>query len=161
MILAATVFASGLHLSGDGSVGRAALDMTETKTQMGFAATLASGILANMLVCLAVWLSYSGQSTTDKILGVTLPIAAFVAAGFEHSIANMYLLSYGWMVQDLAGGDFWALVAQDPPATDAMSATSFLGNLVPATVGNLIGGSVVALAYCWTYGAPGAGRSSG
>ncbi len=140
LLLAALVFSAGLHLAGDGAVAKAALNIASTKTSHGFVAALASGVLANILVCLAVWLSYSATSTTDKVAAVILPIAAFVAAGFEHSIANMYLLPYAGMIQGAV-----------PDSTAGISVASIAGNLIPATLGNVIGGSSVALAYWWSY----------
>ena len=94
LLLAALVFAAGVHEAGEGAVGRAALELGAAKTGQGFFATLASGVLANMLVCLAVWLAHAGNTVTEKFVGLLLPIAAFVAAGLEHSVANMYLLPY-------------------------------------------------------------------
>ena len=136
LILAGIVFMSAVHEAGAGAVGRSAIDMGETKTGNPVLATFASGILANMLVCLAVWLAYAGDSVTDKLAGLVLPIAAFVAAGLEHSVANMFLLPYALMVQASSG---------DPSGT--MSLAGIIGNLVPATIGNIIGGSSIALAY--------------
>lgn len=140
LLLAALVLAAGVHEAGDGAVGRAALDLGANKIEKTFITTLASGILANTLVCLAVWLAYSGRTVTQKIAGLILPIAAFVAAGLEHSVANMYLLPYALMVQ-AATGDTAA----------SISVAAIVGNLVPATIGNVIGGSLVALAYWQVY----------
>jgi len=88
ILLAGVAALSGLHEAGDGAVGRAAIDLAETKTAKTFSTTVASGVLANLLVCLAVWLAYAGQSVPGKIIGIILPVAAFVAAGLEHSIAK-------------------------------------------------------------------------
>jgi len=138
ILLALLVIASGLHLADGGAIAKVALDIASTKTSHGFIAAVASGVLANVLVCLAVWLSYSATSTTDKVAAVILPIAAFVAAGFEHSVANMYLLTYAWMLPDARSSE--------------ISLAAIAGNLVPATIGNIIGGSSIALAYWWSYG---------
>ena len=140
LLLAALVLAAGVHEAGDGAVGRAALELGAAKTDKAFMAALASGILANMLVCLAVWLAYAGRTVIQKFAGIILPIAAFVAAGLEHSVANMYLLPYALMVQ-AATGDTAA----------SMSVAAIVGNLVPATGGNIVGGSLVALAYGHVY----------
>lgn len=140
VLLAFLVLGAGLHEAGDGAVGRAALEMGVTKTEKGFGTLLASGVLANMLVCLAVWLAYGGQTVTQKLAGLTLPIAAFVAAGFEHSVANMYLLPYAWLVQGVTEG-----------AGTAITLEGVVVNLVAATIGNLIGGAAVALAYWFAY----------
>ncbi len=139
LLLAVLVLLAGMHEAGDGAVGRAAVDIGETKTGNGFAATLASGVLANMLVCLAVWMAYAGHTVVEKVAGLTLPIAAFVAAGFEHSVANMYLLPYAFMVQGVTSG------------AGTISVGGIVGNLVPTTIGNIIGGALVALAYWQVY----------
>jgi formate transporter len=139
--LAVVAVFAGLHEAGDGAVGRAAFELAETKTAKGFATTLASGILANTLVCLGVWLAYAGHTVTQKIFGVLLPVAAFVAAGFEHSIANMYLLTYATLVQGML-----------EPSTALLGISDIFGNLLPATIGNVIGGAFVALAYSAAYG---------
>lgn len=138
LTLAGLVALSDIHANGEGAVGRAALDLAVTKLDKSFGVTLTSGILANMLVCLAVWMAYGGQTVTAKLAALLLPIAAFVAAGLEHSVANMYLLPYAFFIQgDHAGYD-----------------VTFIGifaNLLAATMGNLIGGALVALAYVAAY----------
>lgn len=140
LLLACLMLAAGVHEAGDGAVGRAALDLGATKVDKSFGATFSSGILANMLVCLAVWMAYAGRTVTGKFVGLLLPIAAFVAAGLEHSVANMYLLPYAFLVQG-ASGD----------AGGAISVAGIASNLVPATIGNVVGGSLVALAYGYVY----------
>lgn len=136
LLLALLVLASGAHEAGNGAVARAATEMGASKTEKGLLATFASGILANMLVCLAVWLAYAGKTVIDRFFGLLLPIAAFVAAGLEHSVANMFLLPYALLVQG-SGGE----------AAAAVTLTGIAANLVPATLGNLVGGAAVALAY--------------
>lgn len=143
LILAAVAMAADVHGAGQGAVGRAAVDLAAAKTGNGFLTPLASGVLANILVCLAVWLAYAGHTVTQKIAGLILPIAAFVAAGLEHSVANMFLLPYAWMVQTATG-----------EAAASLTIAGILGNLVPATLGNLIGGALVALAYGAVYPQP-------
>lgn len=138
LLLAGAVLVAGVHENGDGAVGRAALELGAAKIGNPFAATLVSGVLANMLVCLAVWLAQAGRTVTQKIAGLILPVAAFVAAGLEHSVANMYLLPYAFLVQEAAGGG-------------SISAGAIAGNLVPATIGNVIGGAFVALAYRYAH----------
>lgn len=140
VLLAAVVLAAHVHEAGDGAVAQAALSVADTKTGNPFLMSLASGILANMLVCLAVWMAYAGQTVTQKIAGLLLPVAAFVAAGLEHSVANMYLLPYAWMVQEATGD-----------TTANLTLANILGNIVPATLGNIIGGALVALAYWQAY----------
>ncbi|WP_165223205.1 formate/nitrite transporter family protein [Affinirhizobium pseudoryzae] len=142
-LLAVIALLSGLHEAGDGAVGRAAVNLADTKTSKSFWTVLASGVLANMLVCLGVWLAYAGQSVTQKVIGLMLPIAAFVAAGFEHSIANMYLLTYAFLVQSTV-----------ETAPTLLAASAIGANLLPATIGNILGGALIALSYQAVYGQP-------
>lgn len=135
--LAGALFIVGLMaISGllGGPMGEAARQIAEAKAGLGWSEALARGFLCNMLVCLAVWLSFAARSATDKILAVIFPISAFVVLGFEHSIANMYLIPAGWT----AGG--------------AISFSGLIGNLVPVTIGNILGGAGgVALTYRLAY----------
>ncbi|MGP9814266.1 formate/nitrite transporter family protein [Rhodopseudomonas sp. NSM] len=151
LLIAIVALAAGVHLAGDGAVGRAALELAEVKSARSFGTAFASGILANMLVCLAVWIGYSARTTTDKVFAVLLPIAAFVAAGLEHSVANMYILPYGWMVKTFATAPFWEMAAIAPEAFPSVSLAGVLGNLVPVTVGNIVGGFLIASAYAFAY----------
>jgi formate/nitrite transporter len=112
--------------------------------RLGFGQAVALGVLCNALVCLAVWLSYSARSSTDRVLVVVPPITAFVAAGFEHSIANMYFVPLALLIRDL-----------DPafasgPHVESLTLGSFvIWNLVPVTAGNLIGGTLLVAAVYW------------
>ena len=114
--------------------GEVAIRVSEAKAGLGWIEALSRGILCNMLVCLAVWLTFAARSVTDKILAIILPITAFVLLGYEHSVANMYLIPAGWAAGapiDIAG---------------------FLNNLIAVTAGNVIGGAGgVALTYRLAY----------
>lgn len=95
-----------------------------------------------------MWLCYSARTTADKVLAIIPPIAAFVAAGFEHSVANMYFIPYGLLVHGNDG--FWAQQAVDLPATADLSWSGFVtANLVPVTLGNIVGGSLMVGAVYW------------
>jgi formate transporter len=138
---------------GDGAVGASALRIAEAKSQLGLAQAVALGALCNALVCLAVWLCYSARSVTDKILAIIFPISAFVALGFEHSVANMFFLPMGVLLREHAPDGFWTQAhlsaAQFP---DVTWTDAILRNLLPVTVGNVIGGSVmVGLVYWAVY----------
>jgi formate/nitrite transporter len=138
------VFLSGQYLADHGSVADVALKLAVAKVTLPLDRAFFLGILCNVLVCLAVWLSYGARTVTDKVLAVIFPVSAFVAAGFEHSVANMYLVPIGLLLktfgpaQSLASG-----------ATDALTWTSFLVSLVPVTLGNIIGGGVLVGAVYW------------
>ncbi len=136
----ALVYLSGVLTLNGGAVAKTAAMIAAAKSELDFAAAFFLGILCNVLVCLAVWLSYACRDVTSKILAIVFPISAFVALGFEHSVANLYLLPIG----DLAAGRGIDVVAM-------------LRNLVPVTLGNIVGGGgLVALVYWAVYLRPGA-----
>lgn len=143
------VYVSEQYTFGGGAVGQTALGIAATKTSLGFVQAVALGILCNALVCLAVWLTYGAHTTTDKILAIIPPIAAFVAAGFEHSVANMYFISIGLLVK--SDDDFVA--GLDPETAPDLSSLTwgsfFLDNLLPVTIGNVIGGALMVGAVYW------------
>ena len=144
--LALLVFASGHTGMGDGAVGRTAVHIALTKQALPVWEAFFRGVLCNVLVCMAVWMAMAGRSVVDKAVAVIFPIAAFVAAGFEHSIANMYLMPLAMLVQQ-AGGL--------APGQSAMTWAGMAANLVIVIAGNLVGGSVlVGLAYHVIYRLP-------
>ena len=149
----AVVYAGAQYQFGDGSVGAAALNIAQTKTSLGWGQAVALGVMCNALVCLAVWMAYSARSVTDKILAVIFPITAFVAAGFEHSVANMYFLPMGMAVKEDGSDAFFAEIGKTPADfPDITWANVVLDNLVPVTLGNIIGGSLmVGLVYWLVY----------
>ena len=131
--LASVVFLSG-HAD---AYARTYLDIALAKSALPFWSAFWRGVLCNVLVCLAVWMTLAGRSVTDKVLAVVFPVSAFVAAGFEHSIANMYLFPVAMLV----GG--------------TLDFSWLWTNLVPVIAGNLVGGSVlVALVYYVIYRRP-------
>ena len=111
------------------------------------------GIFCNALVCLAVWLCMSARTTTDKILAIIFPITAFVAAGFEHSIANMYFIPVALFIKNGSTAAFWEQAGTAPAEYAALTWNNFLfSNLVPVTLGNIIGGALmVGLVYWFIY----------
>ena len=144
---AGLMYATRQYTFGKGEVGQTALTIATTKVGYGFFQAIALGILCNALVCLAVWLTYGARTVTDKIIAVLPPIAAFVAAGFEHSVANMYFIPYGLFVKHDTS---WVASTPDLPDTSGLTWRSFfLDNLVPVTIGNVIGGAVLVGAVYW------------
>jgi formate transporter len=133
---------------GDHAVGATALRIAVAKVQLSFLEAVALGVLCNALVTLAVWLSLSARSMPGKVLAVVFPITAFVAAGFEHSIANMYFIPMGML---LKGED--AVVSasglSDAQLADLDAGGFVLHNLVPVTIGNVIGGALLVGAVYW------------
>ena len=134
---------SGQYTFGNGAVGLNALNIAQTKVGYGFIQAIFLGSLCNMLVCLAVWLVLSARTTTDKILSIIFPITAFVAAGFEHSIANMYFIPMGLAIKQVAGESFWSSIGSSAADYAALTWGNFLlFNLLPVTIGNIIGGAL-------------------
>jgi len=131
----------------DYGVGANALLIANTKVNLGFGEALARGILCNLLVCLAIWLCFSARTVTGKILAILFPITAFVAAGFEHSIANMYFIPMGILMTNQPAVLGAAGVAADGVAN--LTWAGFVGNLVPVTIGNIIGGGILVGAIYW------------
>ena len=143
----ALVYLGKQYTFGHGEVGRTALTIASTKVSYSFVQAFALGVLCNALVCLAVWLAYGARSTADKILAIVPPIAAFVAAGFEHSVANMYFIPMGLLVKHDRG--FLASLT-DPPDSSGLSWGSFVtDNLIPVTLGNIVGGAILVGAVYW------------
>jgi len=119
---------------GGGLVGAAVVKLAVSKITPDFTTLFFKGILCNILVCLGVWLAYAGRSVADKMAGMVLPVAAFVAAGFEHCIANMYFLPLAWLL---------VATGQAPAGLDVsvITLSGIVHNLVPATLGNIVGGA--------------------
>lgn len=149
--IALLVFLAGGHEHGGGAVGVVALTGADFKASLSATQALVHGILANILVCLAVWLCYSARTTTDKILAIVSPVAAFVAAGFEHSIANMYVLSFALLVKWGGAAPFWDQIGLAPSAFAHLTLSATLSNLLWVTLGNMIGGILVGITYWFIY----------
>jgi len=135
---------------GDGAVADTALQIARTKADLSVGEAFARGVLCNALVCLAVWLTLSARSTADRILAIVFPISAFVAAGFEHSIANLYFIPIGLLVADLGAPEFWGAIGETREDFGALSWSAMLvRNLLPVTIGNIIGGAGLVGAVYW------------
>jgi formate/nitrite transporter len=145
--LAALVFVSGHSEMNGGAIGKTYLNIALAKSTLPFWTAFFRGVMCNVLVCMAVWMAFAGRSVVDKFIAIVFPISAFVAAGFEHSIANMYLIPLAMMLK--------ASNAALPAAYDAITIAGMMRNLVPVIAGNIIGGSVlVALVYHVIYRRP-------
>ncbi len=143
------MFLTKQYTFGANSVGITALKIGVAKVDLTFIQAVALGVLANGLVCLAVWLTYSARSTVDKIVAIIFPITAFVAAGFEHSVANMYFVPYALFIKDF-DPNFVGLVGDKVAHLDLLTWQTFLvNNLIPVTIGNIIGGAVLVAAVYW------------
>jgi len=155
MLTALIVFVGKQYTFGGNSVGLTALSIGNSKAGLEFFQAVALGIMCNALVCLAVWMCYSARTTTDKILAIIPPISAFVAAGFEHSVANMYFIPIALFIKYLDPATYADIVTKLNAGNDFANLTwgnFFVGNLLPVTIGNIIGGAVmVGLIYWFVY----------
>ena len=147
VLLAGMVFLGFYAFRDPGALGTLALTTANVKVSLGFTEAVFRGILCNWLVCLAVWLAASSKDTVGKIFAIFFPIMAFVAMGFEHSIANMFFIPVGLFLKDFAGATLTS------GSLDNLTWAGFLGNnLLPVTIGNIIGGVVfVAVLYWYAY----------
>jgi len=142
ILLALIVFGGFYAYRDPGAMGSLALNVANAKVNLGFIEALCRGILCNWLVCLAVWLAVSSKDNIGKIFACFFPIMAFVAMGFEHSVANMYFIPMGIFLKDFAG----------LTASASLTWTGFVQNLIPVTIGNIIGGAFfVGILYWYVY----------
>ena len=141
--MALLIWLSGHGAMNGGRVAQQVVLIAGAKCAAPLAALFWKGVLCNILVCMAVWMALAGRSVTDKFIAIVFPVSAFVAAGFEHSIANMYLIPLALLLRDSV-----------PPelVSPALGMAGMLRNLVAVIAGNLLGGSVlVALVYYLIY----------
>jgi formate transporter len=147
------VFISKQYSFGNGAVGLTALNLGESKTSLAFIQAVALGMMCNVLVCMAVWLCYSARTTTDKILAIIPPISCFVAAGFEHSVANMYFIPIALFIKNWGDPKFFETIGKTAENFPHLTwGNFFIANLLPVTIGNIIGGAfMVGLVYWFIY----------
>jgi formate/nitrite transporter len=143
LIVVFLIFLTGQWIAGRSSVGVTALMIANAKVNLTFWQAISKGILCNILVCLAVYLCFSGRSVTDKILAILFPITAFVALGFEHSVANMYFIPAGLLLKYspevmAAAPD---ILGRTPDLSNLTMYGFLVNNLLPVTIGNIIGGT--------------------
>ena len=149
-LTAVLMFYSTQYTFGGGAIGLSALYAAHSKAALDFVPAVALGILCNALVCLAVWMCYGARTTLEKIFVIVPPVSTFIAAGFEHSIANMYYLSVALFIKAGAPDSFWTSIHKTPADFPALTWENFLiGNLVPVTIGNIIGGAIMVAAVYW------------
>lgn len=145
----AIVVAGGWYKLGNGSVGAGLLSTASGKAGHTFVEAFALGIMCNALVCLAIWLSYSARTTTDRIMAIVPPVTCFVAAGFEHSVANMFFIPAAIVVRTVAPASFWTSIGTSADAYSNLDLKSFFANLIAVTLGNIVGGALLVAAMYW------------
>jgi formate/nitrite transporter len=140
LLLVLLMYWSGLWKTGGGAVGLAALKVADAKVNLTFLEAFSRAILCNWLVCLAVWMAVSARDVVGKIFAIFFPIMAFVASGFEHSIANMYFIPIGLAMK-------WQGLAE--ASANLTIGGMFVKNLIPVTLGNIVGGAFFVAALYW------------
>ena len=143
VVIVGLLYGAGwFHMASDG-VATNILTLGVHKVGYGFVQAFCLGILCNILVCLGVWLAYAGKTAVDKIAGIIFPVTAFVACGFEHSVANMFYLPFAYLLK---------FVGAVPAGMDVSTLTLhniFIGNFLPVTLGNFVGGALFVGALYW------------
>lgn len=144
-------YLSGVYNSGHAGWGATVLHVASHKLHHTFSEAVALGILCNFLVCSAVWMTFVSKTVTDKILAVIFPVTMFVACGFEHCVANMFMVPMGIVIRTFAPSEFWSQASLNANEFSHLTVSSFISsNLIPVTIGNFIGGAVlIGLAFWW------------
>jgi formate transporter FocA len=150
ILTALMIYLTEIYLLGGGSQGQLALNIANEKVGLAFLPALVRGVFCNVLVCLAIWLCTSARSDSDKVLLIIPPITAFVACAFEHSVANMYFIPQALFIRAWAGSEFWMSIGQSPLDFPNLTwGNFFVSNLLPVTIGNIIGGAVMVGLVYW------------
>ncbi|MFT3848059.1 MAG: formate/nitrite transporter family protein [Propionivibrio sp.] len=147
--IALLLFFAGNYLSGKGEVGATALYFASYKASLPVGKAFFMGILCNVLVSLAAYLALAGRTLTDKVLAIMFPISAFIAAGFEHCVANMFFIPYGLLIKFGASEAFWATEAGQRVAALNIPLDQFAVNMAAVTFGNWVGGGLLVGAFYW------------
>ncbi|ANU35955.1 formate transporter FocA [Vibrio scophthalmi] len=138
------------YMFDHGQVGLNAMAISQHKLHHGFMPAVALGIMCNVLVCIAVWMTFSGRTLTDKIMVMILPVAMFVSAGFEHCIANMFQVPMAIGIKNFAPAEFWQMTGANIADYADLNMVDFIiNNLIPVTLGNIIGGGVFVGMWYW------------
>ncbi|MCJ2377545.1 formate transporter FocA [Vibrio sp. ZSDZ34] len=138
------------YMFDSGQVGLNTINIAQHKLHHGFWQAVALGVMCNVLVCIAVWMTFSGRTLTDKIVVMVLPVAMFVSAGFEHCIANMFQVPMAIGIKNFASPEFWQMIGQSPAQFADLNVMTFImNNLIPVTIGNIIGGGIFVGMLYW------------
>lgn len=156
MLLLGLVFTAAMYQNDGGQWGLHALNIAQHKLEHQPLEAFALGVLCNLLVCLAIWLTFCSTNMLTKAMMVILPVAMFVSSGFEHSVANMFMVPLGIAIQNFAPAEFWANVGATPAQYADLTIGHFItANLIPVTLGNIVGGAcLVGLAYWSIFSRP-------
>jgi formate transporter len=153
LLIVALIMLGSQYTAGEGQWGKVALSVAQHKIHHTFIEAVALGIMCNLMVCLAAWMAFGGRTMTDKALIMILPVAMFVASGYEHSIANMFMIPVGIAIENFAAPEFWTSIGVQQSVYADLTIQNFvINNLIPVTIGNIIGGGVmVGLTYWFIF----------
>lgn len=153
LLIVLLIWGAGQAMQANGQWGLTVLKVAQHKLHHSWIEAFSLGIFCNIMVCIAVWIAYAGKTLTDKLLAVILPIAMFVASGFEHCVANMYMIPMGMITATQSSPEFWQLIGLEATQFADLTIVNFISkNLIPVTLGNIIGGAVcIALMQWFTY----------
>ncbi|EGU38165.1 putative formate transporter 1 [Vibrio ichthyoenteri ATCC 700023] len=150
LLLVGCMLLTKQYMFDHGQVGLNAMAISQHKLHHGFFQAVALGIMCNVLVCIAVWMTFSGRTLTDKIMVMILPVAMFVSAGFEHCIANMFQVPMAIGIKNFAPAEFWQMTGANIADYADLNMIDFImNNLVPVTLGNIIGGGLFVGIWYW------------
>ena len=150
MMLVGIMMVTKEYMSDGGLMGLNAMAISQHKLHHTFWQAVALGLMCNLLVCLAIWMTYSARSLTDKVIILILPVAMFVASGFEHSIANMFQVPMAIAIKNFAPAEFWHMTGANIANYADLNVADFvINNLIPVTIGNIIGGGLFVGIYFW------------
>lgn len=150
LLLVVCMLATKQYMFDNGQVGLNAMAISQHKMHHDFIQAIALGIMCNLLVCIAVWMTFSGRTLTDKIAVMILPVAMFVSSGFEHCIANMFQVPLAIGIKTFAPAEFWTMTGANPADYIDLNMMGFLmNNLLPVTLGNIIGGGIFVGMWYW------------
>ena len=150
LFIVALIWVAGQTMAANGQWGLTILNTAQHKIHHTWSEAFALGMLCNIMVCLAVWMTYAGKTLTDKAFIQILPIGLFVASGFEHSVANMFMIPMGMLTAHCSSPEFWQAIGLNPEQYADLDVYHFIvKNLIPVTLGNLVGGGVCVALMQW------------
>lgn len=150
LFIVALIWIAGQTMAANGQWGLTILNTAQHKIHHTWSEAFALGILCNIMVCLAVWMTYAGKTLTDKAFIQILPIGLFVASGFEHSVANMFMIPMGMLTAHFSTPEFWQSIGLNPEQYADLDLYHFIvKNLIPVTLGNIVGGGVCVALMQW------------
>ncbi|TCP96882.1 formate transporter [Cricetibacter osteomyelitidis] len=155
LFIVAVVWFAGQTMAANGQWGLTILNTAQHKIHHTWTEAFCLGILCNIMVCIAVWMTYAGKTLTDKAFIMMLPIALFVASGFEHSVANMFMIPMGIITAHFSSPEFWQAIGLNPEQYADLDVYHFIvKNLIPVTLGNIVGGGVCIALALWNINRP-------